>query len=466
MIQCLIVLFLNCGISAAGQCEKGNWVTQAPWEQPYHSHYARTGYVINESYSFELFHSRSCPTQPLFYSCYYRDSKRLSLRNLSIENGLHEHAKSAENTVWVPSNQEQCLQLYPRDFLRILFNRTLLVYGDSVSTSVFGTLICSLYKTIPFSEKKWYSYSPYLAFADGHLYIKQAKLRLVQRYVSKFHVNHFKSTIINLDLQTNDIIFLNIGLHYNDEVVYRSTLRDAFYVFAQLNLTRAYLPQILFLATTPQHFETSAGYVNQTILESLKLKRAEKDKSLKLNRTKKDEISGNHTKSWHECGIENQSILTNSQIIEKMKEGDWRNMIARQEIETYNKVSQFHRVHFVSYAEPLYLQSQAHIGEGDCTHYCIPSGVFPMIHRFIFNKLIDILQLRLEFTYASKQSVLNYKNNTIVRGVNSRTVYLVRDNLRFSFLSKESFLRSGFTFDMVQILDEDMLEDIPLVGSA
>jgi hypothetical protein len=176
-------------------------------------------------------------------------------------------------------------------------------------------------------------------------------------------VSHFKSTIINLDLQTNDIVFLNIGLHYNDKMIYRSTLRDAFYVFAQLNLTRTYLPQILFLATTPQHFETSAGYFNQTILDRLKAKRAEIDESLKLNRTKKAVISGNHTKNWHECGIENQSILTNSQIIEKMKEGDWRNMIARQEIETYNKVSQFHRVHFVSYAEPLYLQSQAHIGE-------------------------------------------------------------------------------------------------------
>ena len=85
MIQCLIVLFLTCGISAAGQCEEGNWVTQAPWEQPYHAHYARTGYVINESYSFELFHSRSCPTQPLFYSCYYRDSRRSSLRNIRLK---------------------------------------------------------------------------------------------------------------------------------------------------------------------------------------------------------------------------------------------------------------------------------------------------------------------------------------------------------------------------------------------
>lgn len=447
------VIFSHFLVFAASQCEKGQWAKQALWEQPYISQYARTGFVFNESYSFELFHSQSCPTQPLFYSCYYRDSKRSTIRN-SSENGVHGHAEAAENTVWIPSNQEQCLQLYPRDFLKILYNRTLLVYGDSVSTSIFGTLVCSLYKTVPFSEKKWYSYSPFLAFADGHLFIKHAKLRLEQRYVSKFDAKHLKSTLTKLDLQPNDVVILNVGLHFNDQVFYKSTLRDVFDVFVQLNKTRNYMPQILFLSTTPQHFETSTGYVNQTVLENQKLRRA----NLK-------EPQLNHTETRHECGIENQSKLSNSQIIETMREGDWRNIIAQQELETYNSNINIQRAHYVSYAEPLYLQSQAHIGEGDCTHYCIPSGVFPMIHRFVFNKLIDVLNMRQEFTLASKRSVLNYKNNSIVRGANSRTVYLVRDNLRYSFLDKEKFMQSGFTFDMVQVIDEDLLADIPLVGS-
>ena len=37
----------------------------------------------------------------------------------------------------------------------------------------------------------------------------------------------------------------------------------------------------------------------------------------------------------------------------------------------------------------LYLQHDAHVDQNgaDCTHFCIPSAVFPFIHRTIFNDI-------------------------------------------------------------------------------
>ena len=310
-------------------CENGKWAVQHPDK----SKYARVpveAFAGNVTLAEQSFMGLRCPYQPIGHSCYLRDSAR---------------ARTIEERIWI-STDERCNLLTPRDYLETLRNKTLLLYGDSMAIQIFSTLMCTLNHFLH-SDLIWNKFSPYLE--GGQISFPDTTTTIAIRYDTKFDVEHISTTFADMRLTTRDIFIFNIGLHYNDKSAYESVLRKALDTISTVNRTRS-LPKMFFLQTTPQHFATDNGYFNPQL-------------------------------SSKNCTIKSSPG--------QMKNGDWRNIALDNTISKWRDFGSIRNAHVIRIANALYSQYDAHIDRNgsDCTHFCIPSAVFPFIHRTLFNDI-------------------------------------------------------------------------------
>lgn len=438
--------------SAADRCAAGVWKRLGALNDlPFVPGYARTHFdPANIRSAQQEWLKYACPTQSFIYSCYYHEGH---LESVLPKN----YAENAEQRVFV-AKDPQCLPFYPYNFLDVIRNRRLLFIGDSVAMQVFESLICALHKSTPVDTKGslWghsKSFSAHTCpFGDRNCYLRPGSAVSMHAAGVGVHMHHleffnnasFWGAIHELGMTKNDIVLFNIGLHYNNMTAYESDI-GAF--LESLSVVRAAssdnTPHILFLETTPQHFPTENGYYPSSYA----------------------------TDNIRRCGVARTANTSVADLQAKMRQLDWRNNIVNEFVAKFNAGSPFYHVKpnnlsVVKLAEGLYSQWDTHIVKGplsvptaDCTHYCMPSGVFPYIHQMIYNSLLDELGLRDEPIPA----LHDFSKTPLIKG-SGQACFLVRNGTRFSFHGAASFLGMGFDFGDVVTIPDDELNDLPYGG--
>jgi len=460
------------------QCEEGHWALVEDYSVPFPTHYARAKFDQSDRKGSEqLFLDSACKTQVLFYSCYY-------LEGFEDNRFPPGRAKNIEYTRW-KSSDANCVNPLPSDFLRMIENRKVLFLGDSIMMQIYMTFLCHLnlytpqnimvdyhgiYGKNPTSEEKLFC--PFGAdhchFLGGRAFLPLSNSVIIGHLYHTFKPQLFENTIfVRYNLTADDIIVVNIGLHYNNRTYFHEALQKLTDELLDVRAKLGFLPHFLFLEAAPQHFNTASGYF---------------DLERKANMT--------------QCGLENysQDFINKhpETFVKEMKELDWRNAEIAIAIKRYNSrilqqtnrhkyqhrvmkdkeesliVQSTGHIQLVKIAKPLYFQVTAHIdsptflSHPDCTHWCAPSGVFHYIHRAIYNGWLDVLGLRssLEINPKYFKPLIFIANNTLVKG-SGRSIYIIIDNLRYGFANLKAFVNHGYDFGDVKTITDLDLESIP-----
>lgn len=333
----------------------GDWVTVSHDLPLYHLDESRA--LMNRSnveQSVRNFLDSACPGQRSAYSCYFTADSPKALQRA----GLLER----RDFQLLPNSP--CVPYTPAAFLKLMRNRKMLMIGDSISAQIWQSFVCSLYRIDEsyFDVEYWIEpdcVDPHKCPArpapkhghivDGYLAMRSTKTQMIFEFRSVHgKLKELSRLVQKNNLNENDIVVINYGIFYNSRSEYEAMLQNLSQSL-QLVLGHPSSPFIFFRHSTPQHFDTVDGF---------------------------DDSSRN--RSSYEC--------VNSSSFEK----DWRNTLAEDIIRPLTKQypSRFGMIP-ISYG--LYGQHDAHAGNGDCTHYCSPSGIFRYIHTITYNAIYRTL---------------------------------------------------------------------------
>lgn len=467
---------------ASVSCESGSWQKIPAAKDPLPAVYARNGYRPNDTaLSEKEFLLNACQTQVLFYTCYYHEGHP----DYTIPKG---RAFELEYTRFQPKDM-QCLSPRPADMLSILRDRRLLFLGDSVMIQIFLDFICKLSSSVdttvdmhyaamataksigcPFGKKHCHPY-------DGFVRIPSFRTEVYGRRIeySKGRLKAIFRSIFNLT--SNDIVVFNVGLHYNNENLYRKDLLDIFSELTEFQ-QELNMPTVFLMESTPQHFNTSNGYFDQSVAEKstgcsllgLKEKDFENQEVIKkiasldyrniaLNSIYNDifgekVVYGTKIPRGYSVPINNSTFMND----------EMNNSV----LSTFAKnLTLMNPVVLVRTARALYSRVDAHIGLSpffyfkypDCTHWCTPNGVFAYIHQCLYNAWLDAFNVRSQRT----ASIRHFPDNILVKG-SGKSIYFLYQDKRYGFSGFDHFTSRGFDFDHVITLQDFDLEGIPYMG--
>jgi len=308
----------------------------------------------------------ACKVQTVMHSCY--------------AHGDTARAKDLESRRFVPHNRK-CLDFNPELLLERIKGRSLLLYGDSVMMQLWQSLVCacgSLDLSVSVSVD-WYRHNsssqmyyssavcPYGA-EHCHLHGGSAFFpkfnssisfrlfgwyeKLVENHAplhNTYQIGLLSKLVKRNNLRLNDFLVINWGLHAHDRADYRQRLL----AFRQdlRKVPNSNPRQIFFMETWPQHF--AKGYydfIERTDAIDLKCHPLPKDSD-------KD---------------------------------DWKNYVAREVLSNVSNLI------IIPVAKVLRSQHDAHIqatsklvkfAAADCTHWCLPSGVFNYASMMLMNTI-------------------------------------------------------------------------------
>ena len=357
----------------------------------------------------------ACATQMTHQSCFWT--------------GDTSRAKSLTERVFKPFNEKGCRNFYPFDFLKLLKGRTLLFLGDSVSFQIVNSLVCAVYKHaqsklfLRFTYPSLYQKAEICPFGSLHCLLHETychfeneDIRITHQMMLKFGAaDNLYAPIKHHFLTNDDIVVVNFGIHYNDEVSYKEDLE----LFREVILSNfsdkgCSKPHILFMQTSPQHFRSSNGYFESP------------------------------EKSTFEC----VPIPSNF--------SDWRN-------ECLDSILS-EDVRIIRIAQGLYSEYDTHVGSfqfmpsqyADCTHFCYPSAIFSYIHRVIYNTILQIFDDRIIVNLG------RYVDGTLLQACGSPSIYVIENGTRRQFLSIQTFAKLGFDTDNVMVITSFEMEEIKL----
>lgn len=451
------------------RCDIGKWVNVDEAHVPFPTKYARNVYMPqNSQESDNLFLAEACEAQVLIYSCYYHEGHPDSIHHTG-------RAHRIEYSRWKSSN-ENCWNPMPSDFAEAIDGRSVLFLGDSVMHQIYATFVCNMASHVPMKYTVEFHGAVHknimCPFGAPHCHF----ISSAGKFARSGHIRTggtftytpklFEQTVFEqMQMTTDDLVIMNIGLHYNERAKLQSDLKAFFHELTELRSRKGYLPHILFFQTTPQHFHTPLGYYNKS-----------------------------HSSDRCHDFASTTYTGTSADFFAKMEVEDWRNADLQVALHTYNRhflqtytnmtsfasyeenldvIELSGYVHLVRVARPLYSKWDAHVDltpffyftEGDCTHWCTPSGIFHYIHRAMYNALVDVLGVRKKYIQVAIASIKrHYPDETLLRG-SSKSVFVMKDGRRYAFYSFNAFASRGYDFANVRAISDMNLEEIPLGGN-
>lgn len=434
------------------RCDEGSWTTASSLEElPYVPDVlARSVYTPNDVQRGERdWLDHACPAQAMIYSCYYHEGHP--------EHKLpRDRAKRLELRRFHPSNA-QCLPFLSSRFLNLIANRRVLLLGDSILSQLWQTLVCALHKISDIRTYINWGYAGklvpnkvfYCPFGAEHCHvqggdarIKSVNATLFNRVVSEYDQGVFDSILKDLRLTSEDIVIFNIGLHYPQMNYYRKHMESVMRHIASMNSATS--PHFIFMETVPQHFNSTSGYFSPEVFAKTTT-----------------------------CGLLHAGTSTQEAMTLRMKRTDWHNHVLAQDMGKYLNGSFFGntasspQIGYMRVADAMYSQYDAHVDRTrfnynldrpDCTHYCIPSGVFNFFHTSLQNAIIDKLGRGIH-------NLVDFPDKTLLKGTGTRDCFVVMRGVKYAFTGAASFLSRGFSFDAVIAVPNMVLDDIPYGGT-
>lgn len=320
-------------------CEdEGEWIEQSSINQNYSLIASRvTKLQVQEG---QDWFKQACPAQSIIYTCYFRE-------------GMANISYMLERRKWVSKNH-RCQHYHPLDLLKVVKNRSIFFFGDSIMGQIWEYHVCALYSFLP-AKFELEEVCPYdscekygCPFGTNHCHMNRGTVHFPTINASYYYErdgkygSYFYKYISNRT-KPDDIVLFNWGIIYNDQEEYLSDLKILRYDL--LNWSRSLLPKnSFFLESTPQHFSGEGSW------------KPGSKYCVPLSSTYKD----------------------------------WRNQIVH---DIFNITLQRHLdLYIIPLAKGLYSQYDSHPvhsvnGNFDCSHFCFPGGSFDYIHRQIYNKL-------------------------------------------------------------------------------
>ncbi len=225
----------------------------------------------------------------------------------------------------------------------------------------------------------------------GYLIIKEYNITIIYQNVDTITTdNTFISLSKRYQLNSNDILIYNYGIHCNDrkqyEEIHMPTIKQHLLEFFGMptphttafkgnidNHSTTKRPFIFLSHTTPQHFISSNGYFNYEA-------RLAKKPCVPLQ----DAFNSN-------------ASLTNN---------DWRNQAL------FKHMSPLVQANLLVHG--LRSQYDAHNArDGDCTHWCFPSGIDKYFHLMYYNAILNRIGLPTHEHLHNHESNGNNVNNGI-----------------------------------------------------
>lgn len=425
------------GVAWAGKVCEGEWKT-APTSDTglYHFDETRVPFNASEpSLSASNFLRTACPAQRSAYSCHFTGDEADGVR-----------ARELERRVYHPKPESSCFPFAPAAFMKLIEGRKVLMVGDSITGQIWQSLVCSLYRLDEtyFDVDFWIEpdcSDPRKCPArpnpeHGHVVTAYLAMRSTQsQLIFHFHSlyrkpNDLKKLVEKYQLSSQDFVIMNYGLFYNNRTSYEPMLHSLSNGI-EMVLRAANSPYVMFRQTTPQHFDTENGY----------------DDPLR-DRTKYACKGGSSPKD------------------------DWRNVLADAAIRPLEGVHR-KKFYFLHVAQALYSQYDAHIFNGDCTHWCSTSGVFRYLQMMLFNGMYDLLSRKGDDADARAKaaadiafSLLDHDDDTwklhptLRNGQNvqiesdARTIYLVEKGRLRPYPSVQFFSQQGNLWNSVRRVPE------------
>jgi hypothetical protein len=455
-------------------CGAGNWVN-ASNDNLYYLFGSRVQQQPNLDVNANLnnFFAEACPAESLLRACYFHTGKDPT------------KIQSLERRVFKPNNP-QCKQFQPLDFLEMLRNRRLILYGDSIMSQIFSAFVCALYRLTTSSYgmdfvKLWkgqcneincpFGKPQHSLFAGGWINFPVVNVSIIQITASYYGFKEFEAVLHQYaPLSSHDIILYNFGMHYNNETEYglqmtrfaedmKTKFLNTSYHWhrrreeheslvshgdAVLNddetdetsTESSLVPELFFIESSPQHFDSPLnGYYKQ------------------------------ETNDYHKdyCDATTDMNLK--------YEHDWRNRIAEKAL-----INLHPRLHYIPMAYALYSQYDAHVGLEplpyapiDCTHWCYPSNIFKYMHMIIFNSfrknLLPLLQTsQTPSSTATEVNMLppRIKNGMIVKALEGPSIYLIDNGKLREFQSWNAFVKRGYDMSKVHTLPAFQFMSMPM----
>lgn len=453
-----LLLHLSIALSYDDVCKEGSWKEIDPLIDPLPSQYARNRYIGKDKSSEIEFLHTACKAQVLFYSCYYQEGHP----EYPFPQG---RAKRLEYSRFHPENP-LCLAPRTSDMLSILQNRRILLLGDSVMIQIYLDLLCKLSSSVdididitfgvnthrptlqcPFGKKHCHPYSGLARIRSFNIELYGQQMGYEEGFIKSKFINF----INGFNMTKKDIVVFNYGLHCNNQIQYKSILTEFMNELLEYQQSDT-MPTIFLLESTPQHFPTSNGYFDPDV--------AKESQFCGLpNVTSKDFESPDFTK-WF------RSLDYRNILLQSLYNSSFNNKGFGPNI----NLSENHAnpVLLIPIAEALYSRIDAHIDRSpffwtnspDCTHWCMPNGIFAYIHQKLYNAWLDTFHEREK----RNKSFRYYPNNYLVKGT-GKSIFLIIDNKKYDFFSYDSFTSRGFELkDVHQISDFD-LNGIEYAGS-
>ncbi|RYH30818.1 hypothetical protein EON65_04060 [archaeon] len=403
------------------------------------STYSRVHYDRNHSEDiYRQFLDEACPAQGFSNNCYYHDGDPYSDAPPSNRSKLLELREFV-------SDDNSCMTFYPHEFLNLIKGRRIVMIGDSLTSEVWRSLVCHLYKVTAMDVKLQWTHAPrylrnsinYQKFLcpfdkfhcvnphEGDAFIPHSNTSLHIRDFILFRGGELSSILNSLKLRNGyDIVIFNFGLHYSDRLEFNHAFERLMLELSEYEQAHDSLPIFIVRESTPQHFPILPnGYYTKEIYKI------------------------------DSCGYVDP---------EKIRQGDWRNQVAIDLINRHNRNSAWH-IGILRVAEGLYSQWDAHVAIGpmlrgfrppDCSHWCQPGGV----HRYLLTMIANALQEELGKFHGRLPTAsavhLPYPDKTLLNC--SSGLYLIDHAIKFHFVNSQTFDLMGYDWRLVkQVHDAD-----------
>ena len=314
---------------------KGKWKAS---QSAFPGHFAR-------SKNISFWRNLACPAEMRMYSCYLRS---------------YSAGRDAENSQW-HSTSCRLDSFHPVSFLEHLRNRRLLFSGDSLQMQFFQTIVCSLHDTglEMVYNLSWadisHIFGPDMFHLDCnvvHSVYYPAYNATVLLYIpnSQHHYDsNFLSQYIELgSLSFNDVVIVNFGVAWDS---IESAVLSLAKQHSELESTNR--PWLIWREVSIQHFQNT-------------------NKSVPLG--------------YYNGSNNNLPCLTRIDR-NRAYEEDYRNRFAERVMLQHN-ITILRTSTALYDAMNMHCMKQWRVGGAvvyDCTHYCMPSGVFYHWRDLLFN---------------------------------------------------------------------------------
>lgn len=426
-LRIILLLAGLLGAVSARRCSTGVWQDSEVAEPSYSIHFA----TANSSDP-ELWRRQACANQYTGQSCFWKGDRQRAERLLRRR--------------WRPDSAD-CLEFWPHAWLELMRNKRVLFVGDSLMMQVAHSLVCSLdltTKTI-FNPRwefaKWMSRKicpwehDHCNSKGGNYFFPLANSTISVVFAGRYTQINFFGTLSKYMITKDDLVVISFGAHYRDK---ESFVEDITNMRKEIvDSGRRDVPHILYTQALPQHFNSINGYYDPSIVSN---------------------------------------VCTQFANISQVYEHDWRNRLVEDILEQQSKII------LVRHVSELYSQWDAHVelmpnggfDFADCSHWCFPGEVFRYIHRILFNSIIEFnignyknhsgtpLGDLIVNSYNQPPQFTSIREGMLVKSPRGREVYLIQNGTRREFSSGEAFMKMGFSFESVVVVDDFDLADFKI----